>query len=133
MLREFPKWIMNEEEYQNQTLEIDEVCDLTAMLLTTAQVSTWFVEFLIHLPIHQNSQVTYLDRIQGRNGTYKISKLKCSIVCTVLVVILVKNIFIVSILFYCLLFYHSFKTSPNTVTNLSKLFELRLLNAFVFF
>ena len=84
LLREFPKWIMNEEEYQNQTLEIDEVCDLTAMLLTTAQVSTWFVEFLIHLPKHQNSQVTYLDRIQGRNGTYKIEKLKCSIVCTVL-------------------------------------------------
>ena len=74
LLREFPKWIMNEEEYQNQTLEIDEVCDLTAMLLTTAQVSTWFVEFLIHLPKHQNSQVTYLDRIQGRNGTFKIEK-----------------------------------------------------------
>ena len=76
LLREFPKWIMNEEEYQNQTLEIDEVCDLTAMLLTTAQVSTWFVEFLIHLPKHQNSQVTYLDRIQGRNGTCKIEKIE---------------------------------------------------------
>ena len=39
------------------------------------------------------------------------------------VVIIVKIIFIRSILFYCLLDNHSFKTNPNTVTNLSKLFN----------
>ena len=43
--------------------------------------------------------------------------------CTILVVIIVKIIFIHLILFYCLLCSHSFKTDPNTVTNLSKLFN----------
>ena len=32
-------------------------------------------------------------------------------------------IFIHSFLFYCLLYNHSFQTNPNTVTNLSKLFN----------
>jgi hypothetical protein len=43
--------------------------------------------------------------------------------CTILVVIVVKIIFIRSFLFYCLLYNHRFKTNPNTVTNLSKLFN----------
>ena len=50
-------------------------------------------------------------------------KLKCSTLCTILVVIIVKIIFIRSFLFYCLLCNHSFKSNPNTVTNLSKLFN----------
>ena len=53
----------------------------------------------------------------------KIEKLKCSKLCTILVVIIVKIIFIRSFLFCCLLYKHSFKTNPNTVTNLSKLFN----------
>ena len=39
------------------------------------------------------------------------------------VVIIVKFIFIRSFLFCCLLSNHSFQTNPNTVTNLSKLFN----------
>ena len=46
---DFPPWTMKKEEYRNQMLEIEEICDLTSMLLSTAQVSTWFVEFLQNL------------------------------------------------------------------------------------
>ena len=49
--------------------------------------------------------------------------MKCSKVCTILVVIIVKITFVNSFFFYCLLYNHSFKTNPNTVTNLSKLFN----------
>ena len=48
-------------------------------------------------------------------GTLKIEKLKFSKVCTILVLIIVKIIFICSFLFYCLLYNHSFKTNPNSV------------------
>ena len=57
-------------------------------------------------------------------GTFKIEKLKFSKMCTILVVIIVKIIFIRPFLFSCLLYNHSFKTNPNTVTNLSKLYQL---------
>ena len=65
-----------------------------------------------------------IEIVPPLKGTLKIKKLKFSKLCTILVVIIVKIIFIRSILFYCLLYSHSFKTNPNTVTNLSKLFQL---------
>ena len=37
--------------------------------------------------------------------------------CTIIVVIIVKIIFISSFLFYCLLCKHSFPTNPNSITN----------------
>ena len=45
--------------------------------------------------------------------------------CTILVVIIVKSVSIRSFLFCCLLYNHSFKTNPNSVTNRSKLLQLR--------
>ena len=57
-----------------------------------------------------------------------------------MVVIIVKIIFIGSFFFYCLLYNHSFQTNPNSVTNCFKLilfylqlYQLHLLNAFVYF
>jgi len=52
-----------------------------------------------------------------------LKNLKFSKVCTVLVVIIVKIIFIRSFLFYCLPYNHSFQTNPNSVTNLSNFFN----------
>ena len=40
-----------------------------------------------------------------------------------LVVIIVKDIFIRSFLFYCVLYNHTFQTNPNSITNLFKLFN----------
>ena len=42
---------------------------------------------------------------------------------SIIVVIIVKIIFLCSFLLYCLLYNHSFKTNPNSTTNLSKLFN----------
>ena len=42
---------------------------------------------------------------------------------SILVVIIARIVFIHSFLFYWLLCSHSFKTNPNTVTNISKLFN----------
>ena len=44
---EFPPWEMNEYDYENQMREIDEICDISNMLLSTSKVIGWFVEFLI--------------------------------------------------------------------------------------
>ena len=43
---------------------------------------------------------------------------------SIIVVIIVKMIFIRSFLLCCLLYNHSFKTNPNSTTNLSKLCQL---------
>ena len=43
--------------------------------------------------------------------------------CTILIVIIVKIISLRSFLFECVLYNHSFKTNPNSVTNLSKLYN----------
>ena len=55
-------------------------------------------------------------------------------------VIIVRIVFISSILFYCLLSNHSFSTNPNKITNCFQLilfylqlYKLHLLNAFVYF
>ena len=58
----------------------------------------------------------------------KIENWKCSQLCTILLVIIVKMIFLRAFFFYCLLCNHSFRTNPKSVTNLSKLFYLSLLN-----
>ena len=69
-----------------------------------------------------------MDRIGGAEGFQSI--ITTISICSnyhmchyILVVIVVKIIFIHSFLFYCLLYNHSFKTNPNSVTNLSKLFN----------
>ena len=41
--------------------------------------------------------------------------------CTIVVVIIVKILFLSSVFFYCLLCNHSFSTNPNSTTNLYKL------------
>ena len=43
--------------------------------------------------------------------------------CTILIVIIVKIISLRSFLFECVLYNHSFKPNPNTVTNFSKFFK----------
>ena len=56
-------------------------------------------------------------------GTLKIEKLKFSKLCTILVVIIVKIIFMCSFFFYCLLCNHTFQTNLNSGINLSELFN----------
>ena len=63
------------------------------------------------------------NEMEDQLRTLIIQKLKCSKLCTILVVIIVKIISLCSFLFYCLLCNHSFQTNPNNVTNLSKLFN----------
>ena len=62
--------------------------------------------------------------VDKNTGELKIEKLKFSKLCTILVVIIVKIIFIRSFFFYCLLCNYSFKTKPKSTTNLSQTFQL---------
>ena len=68
-------------------------------------------------------------------GTFKIEKLRFSNCITIIDVIIVRIVFINSFLFCCLLYNHSFKTNPNTVTYLSKLFNYiySLSSSFLYF
>ena len=68
-----------------------------------------------------------------------VSKYKANAVPQNVAAIIVRVIFISAFFFYCLLYNHSFQTNPNKMTNcfqffsLLQFYQLRLLNAFVYF
>ena len=83
-----------------------------------------------------------IDWNNGTNGMFgPVGKLFKARRMRNVVVIIIRDIFISTFFFYCLLCKHSFPTNPNSSTNcfksyslsVYKLYKLHLLNAFVYF
>jgi hypothetical protein len=61
---EFPRKMMTDDEYDHQMEEFNDIYDITKMLVTTAKLTSWYIEFLISISKNNNGQ-TYSERIEG--------------------------------------------------------------------